>query len=195
MFITFEGIDGCGKTTQVDLLCKYLRSQNKPVLRTHEPYGASIDVRSCVLHSVVDLDPVSTFLLFAADRAQHTIDVILPALQGGVIVVCDRFTHSSIAYQGYGQNVNLDFVSDVNKVVTTNVKPDLTFFIDTPIETALRRIEKADRIERNDRMFYETVRTGFLHLSISEGEVYRIDGDRDIETIAEEVKAIVSNLL
>ena len=195
MFITFEGIDGCGKTTQVDLLCRYLRSKSKPVLRTSEPSSDSIDVRSCVLHGTVDLDPVATFLLFASDRAQHTINVISPALQKGAIVVCDRFIHSSIAYQGYGQNVNLDFIANVNKVVTTNVKPDITFFIDTPIETALDRIKKPDCIEQNDRAFYERVRNGFLCLSISEAEVYRIDGDRDMETIANEIKTIVDKQL
>ncbi|MCX7797310.1 MAG: dTMP kinase [Melioribacter sp.] len=208
MFITFEGLDFCGKSTQVKLLEKYLIKNNKKVIVVREPGGTKISeqIRSILLDKVNDkMADETELLLFAASRAQLVREIILPSIKDNYYVISDRFHDSSIAYQAFGRNLPIDFVIRLQKFVINNAIPDITFFIDIPIEEVLNRMSRVkesqlDRIETSDNIyskkieFYKKVREGYLYLLEKEERIKRIDGMLSIEEIHNLVIKYLENL-
>ncbi|MGI6149613.1 MAG: dTMP kinase [Limnochordia bacterium] len=167
LFITLEGIDGVGKTTQARLLVEYLLQQGYDVVHTFEPGGTSLGqaIRKLLLDPENhQLEPVTEILLYAADRAQHVAEVIRPALAEGKVVVCERYIDSSVAYQGYGLDLSVDMIVAVNKLATAGLEPDLTICLDAEPQTVLARVG-GDRIEQRDLAYHERVRSAFLSIA------------------------------
>ena len=200
IFITFEGPDASGKTTQIRILCEYLQNMGIDYVVTREPGGTPIGekIRSIILDKEnSEMLPVTEALLYAASRAQHVGEIILPALKKGRVVISDRFTDSSIAYQGFGRNLG-DIVSTINAPATQGLKPDVTFLLRTdPAKMRNRRkAAEEDRMDSQKLEFHETVLRGYFALSEKEPERIRIiDGERPIEQIAREIRYYVDNLL
>jgi len=196
IFITFEGIDGCGKSTQCEMLKDYLKDSGKDFIFVREPGGTVIGerIREILLDKKnSQMTPRAELLLFEAARAQITEEVIKPALEEGKIVLCDRFFDSSSAYQGMARGMGMDFVASLNMAATGGLKPDITFFFDISAEEALlrrgKRGEASDRIELAGLKFQEDVRKGYLELAAkSEGRVVTLDATKSIEEIFAEVK-------
>lgn len=175
MFISFEGIDGCGKTTQIVLLQARLQSEGKTVLLTREPGGTSLAeaMREVLLHSKNSLSPPAELLLFGASRAQHVEEIIRPALARGEVVLCDRFADSSVAYQGGGLGLDADFIRRMNDFATQELHPEVTFLFDLDPQTgltrrAVQRGESPDRIEARGIEFQNRVRAAYLQLAQAE---------------------------
>ncbi|HEX2867628.1 MAG TPA: dTMP kinase [Ignavibacteriales bacterium] len=195
MFITFEGIDFCGKSTQVSLLEDYLVKQNKQVKIIREPGGTVISekIRDVLLDKKNDKMFIETeILLFSAARAQLVREVIRPFLNMNYYVISDRFHDSTTAYQGFGRAIPLEFVSNITQFAIGSTMPDLTFFIDIPVEESERRKSarksgELDRIEVSKNGFYERVREGYIYLSEREKRFIRIDGLMSIEEIHEKI--------
>ena len=191
LFITFEGADGCGKTTQIKLLDEYLRSQGYKTLLTREPgsKGLGEKVREILLNYEGEVSSKCESFLFLADRAQHIDCIIKPALEQGKIVLCDRHTDSTLAYQGYGRGLDLSEIKYLNKLATGDIKPDLTLVFDVDVETSQSRIgTQKDRMESAGIEFFERVRQGFLEIAKSEPErVKVIDSTQTIEEIHKQV--------
>ena len=171
LFITLEGIEGCGKSTQAKLLGEFLRSQGYVTVETREPGGTPLaeKIRSALLDRANE--PVApeteAFLIFAA-RRQHVMQVIEPALAGGAIVLCDRFSDSTMAYQGYARGLNLSILRSLNRLATHAITPDLTLLFDLPVATGLARRRAAvdqNRLDRESLQFHRKVRAGFLDLA------------------------------
>lgn len=180
MFITFEGIEGCGKTTQIRRLAKRLISHQVPVVLTLEPGGTKTGekIRGILLDSKNrNLSPLSELMLYAADRAQHVAQVIKPALDQGKWVLCDRFTDATVAYQGTARGLDMRLIRTLNARITQGLKPDVTFLLDCPVELGLARAihrnetgktKGEDRFEREKKTFHRMVREGYLRLSRKE---------------------------
>ncbi|OGU54771.1 MAG: dTMP kinase [Ignavibacteria bacterium RBG_13_36_8] len=191
MFITFEGLDFSGKSTQVRLLQQYLETIHKKVKVIREPGGTAISekVRNILLDTKNSEMYLETeLLLFSASRSQLVREIILPHLKKGYYVISDRFHDSSIAYQGFGRNIPLKFVIQLQMFVIEKAIPDITFFVDIPVEEVLQRMKKIkdrelDRIEVSKGAFYEKVRDGYLYLVEREKRYRRIDGMLSIEEI------------
>ncbi len=164
LFLTFEGPDGGGKTTQITRLAERLTARGYTVTRTREPGGDRVGekVRDLLLHG--DVSPEAELLLFAAARAQNVEAVVRPALEAGHIVLCDRFTDSTVAYQGHGRGLSLDLIARLNIFATRGLTPDKTFLLDLPPMTGLsrQRASEQDRLDREALSFHERVRDGFL---------------------------------
>jgi len=203
-FITFEGPDGCGKTTQVRLLAERLKARGFRVLYTREPGGTAVGeaIRNILQHDTVGeaLEAQTELLLFAASRAQLMNSIVLPALARGEWVICDRFIDSTIAYQGYGRGLPLDTLHTINDFAICSRKPDLTLLLDLDVDQAFQRmaplfkkgIAMPDRFEREDRQFHENVRQGYLELAKSEPDRFQImDADRPTDELAAEIWTIV----
>lgn len=196
IFITFEGIDGCGKSTQCELLKKHLEDNGKDFIFVREPGGTVIGerIREILLDKKnTQMTPRTELLLFEAARAQITDEVIKPAIESGKIVICDRFFDSSSAYQGMARGMGMDFVASLNMAATGGLKPDITFFFDLTAEEALarrgKRGEASDRIELAGLKFQEDVRNGYLELAKnSEGRIVTIDAMQSPEEIFEQIK-------
>lgn len=185
ILITFEGVDGSGKSTQARRLVRLLKAQGYPILFVREPGGtpASEQVRRILLDRRLDISPISELLLYEAARAHLTEWVIIPALADGGIVICDRFTDSTIAYQGYGRGLDLAFVERLNRVSSAGISPDLTFIFDIDYRTSLaRRRRQADRLEKESRAFFERVRAGFKSLG-AQKRVVMLDGREERATL------------
>ena len=202
MFISFEGIDGAGKSTQVKKLKKHLAEKGHQVLTLREPGGTVIaeKIRSLLLESKHDITPIGELLLFSASRAELVQNVISPALKQGNVVIVDRFYDSTTAYQGYGRGLDLEMLRAVNTVSTSGLEPDITFFLDISPEDALIRkfSEKSiplsfeenelDRMESSGLAFYQRVREGYLQLAGSEKKRFMmLDACNDPESIHEEI--------
>ena len=173
LFITFEGIDGCGKTTQINLLKNYLENNGYKVILTREPgaKGLGEKLREILLNYDGEVSSNCESFLFLADRAQHIDTIIKPAIQNGVVVLCDRHTDSTVAYKGYGRSLDLDQIKHLNNIATSGIKPDITFILDIDIETSLTRIGKGrDRMENSGQKFFERVRNGYIEISKQEPE-------------------------
>ncbi len=191
MFITFEGIDFCGKSTQVQLLQNYLISKNKKVELIREPGGTDIseEVRNILLDKKnLNMSMETEFFLFSASRSQLVREKIRPYLEKGFYVISDRFHDSSVAYQGYGRGISIEAVSNVNKLAIGFTIPDITFFIDIPVEEAEKRktgksLNELDRIEVSEMNFYEKVRNGYMEISKNEKRFRVLDGRKSIEEI------------
>jgi dTMP kinase len=202
LFITFEGIEGCGKTTQIQRLNDYLRGSGHTVEVTREPGGTPIaeTIREVLLdpgnHA---LAPMTELLLYEAARAQHVAERIRPALESGAVVLCDRFADSTTAYQGAGRSLSPEDVQRLHQLATQGVWPDLTFLIDLPVETGLDRVSlrgTADRMESETLAFHERVRQGFLELARREPRrITIIDGTQTAEAVAEAIRIQVDAFL
>jgi dTMP kinase len=197
-FITFEGIEGSGKSTQARLLAEALGPE---VLLTQEPGGTPLGrgIRSLLLDPRDELvDPMAEALLYFADRAQHVAERIRPALAAARLVICDRYVDSSLAYQGYGRGLSLDALRVLAEVATGGLRPDLTLFLEVPIETGLRRIARrgeVDRLESERREFHERVLLGYHALIAADPERFvRVPGTGTTEAVAHRVRAAVEVL-
>lgn len=195
LFITFEGIDGCGKTTQIKLLKEYFESKGKTVLLTREPgaKGLGIKLREILLNYDGEVSPNCESFLFLADRAQHIDTIIKPAVERGEIVLCDRHTDSTVAYQGYGRGVDLARINMLNDIATSGMKPDLTFVFDIDIETSMSRVGKEqDRMESAGIEFFKRVRQGYLEIAKAEpNRVKLLNGTDTIENIHNQILGLI----
>ena len=197
LFITFEGADGCGKTTQLNLLTEYLRNKGLDVVTTLEPGGQYVcqKIRELVLLYKGEVSPKCEAFLYLASREQNVDFVVKPAVDAGKIVLCDRHIDSTIAYQGYGRGIDIEQLKNQNNLATSNFKPDLTLVFDIDVETSQSRVGKEkDRLEAAGKEFHERVRYGYLEIAKQEPErVKVIDAKDSIENIFEQVKGIVAN--
>lgn len=183
MLITFEGIDGCGKTTQVKLLSEYLKKKGIKCLVTREPGGTMEGEKIREILMKEDLVPLAELFLFLASRAQHVEKLIIPALRDGKIVLVDRFIDSSVAYQGFGRGIGEDIVRELNDLATKGTKPDLTFYIDIDVDEALKRKKVINRFEE-EKSFLEKVRKGYLKLAEKERKrIVVLNGNMKVEEI------------
>jgi dTMP kinase len=199
-FITFEGGEGCGKSTQSRLLLKKFEQQNIPAVLTHEPGGTALgnELRKALKRKGGSfISPQAELFLVAASRAQLVAEVIRPALEEGRVVICDRFTYSTLVYQGYGRGLELSFVEMVNNIATGNLKSDLTILLDISPEQGLaRKRSLRDRFELEDLSFHRRVREGYLKMVAAESERWLvIDAALPKGKIAEIIWDRVSRLL
>jgi dTMP kinase len=192
LFITFEGPEGCGKTTQMRLLATYLREQGWDVLTTREPGGTRIGdrVRAVLLDPAhTEMQPPTEFLLFSAARAQHVAEVIRPHLAKGGLVLCDRFADSSLAYQGYGHRQDLAVLRTITRFATGDLSPHLTFYLDVPVGLGLRRKaggsgDAWNRMEQKEVAYHERVRAGYLAMAAEEPDRWVvIDASRAVKAV------------
>ena len=195
LFITFEGADGCGKTTQIELLNKYLQEKGFKTLVTREPgaKGLGEKLREILLNYDGEVSPNCESFLFLADRAQHVDCVIKPALKKGIIVLCDRHTDSTVAYQGYGRQLDIEQIKKLNKIAVNGLKPNLTIVFDIDIETSMQRVGKTkDRMESAGSEFFNRVRNGYLAIAKEEPNRVKIINSADtIENIHKQVVGLV----
>jgi dTMP kinase len=207
-FITFEGIEGSGKSTQIRLLFEHLKARDIEVKMTREPGGTIIGekVRGILLDPTTKgLIPRAELFLYAAARLQHIDEVIQPALDEGKVVLCDRFMDATIAYQGYGREIPLNEVKVVSSLVTVDLKPDLTILLDLPVEVGLRRAlernqadaaQATSRFEEEDLVFHQRVREGYLAVAAAErARIKIIPADQPVEKVAKQVQSVVARAL
>jgi dTMP kinase len=203
MFITFEGPEGSGKSTQIALLAAYLRQQGLVVLPTREPGGTLIgdQIRAC-LHDVANtmMTPTAEILLYSASRAQLVAEVIRPALAEGQVVLCDRFADSTLAYQGYGRGLPLASLITITRFATGDLKPDLTVLLDTDVNYGLaRRVTAGEEMNRMDLQaiaFHERVRQGYHELAALEPQRWRVvDAERPLAVVQSDLQQIVAACL
>lgn len=200
-FITFEGIEGCGKSTQAKLLGQYFTDLGYSVLQTREPGGPKISegIRQVLLSTDnIEMLPETEMLLYMASRSQHTGQWIIPALKRGELVISDRFYDSTIAYQGAARNIDLGIIDTIREYATYGLVPDITVLIDLPAEIGLARIShrEIDRLEQESVSFHQKVRQGFLALSEKNKERFLVvNGDQSVEKIyAEIIKKVKQKL-
>jgi len=206
-FIVFEGIDGSGKTTQINQLSKWLIStdlipENNKLVITREPGGTKLgkSIRSLLLDTSIEKSPdsITELLLYAADRSQHVNEIIRPTLDQGDWVISDRFCGSTLAYQGYGRKLDINLIKDLEAIATQGIAPDITFLLDIPIEESIRRRRnrKDDRIEKEGREFLSNVSIGFQALSEDSNwkKISAIDSkEKIISEIKSEIKKLIKN--
>ena len=200
LFITFEGGEGCGKSTQSRLLLKKLKQQDIPAVLTHEPGGTALgdEIRKALKRKRDSfISPQAELFLLAASRVQLLAEIIRPALEEGKVVVCDRFTHSTLVYQGYGRGLDLTTVETVNNIATQDLKPDLTILLDISPEQGLaRKRSLKDRFELEDLSFHRRVREGYVKIAAAEPDRWLvIDASLPKRKIAEIIRDRVSKLL
>ena len=205
LFITFEGVDGCGKTTQLRLLASWLKEHGRKVVETVEPGGTGIgrEIRKLLLDPAnTAIRPRTELLLYFASRAQNVEEVIRPALKNNAVVLCDRFTDSTIVYQGCGRGLQTDVILDLNRIACGALKPDITLLIDVDLDTSLarakRRNDRADanesRIDEEGRDFHERVRGGYLALAAKEPDRFiTIDGMHPAADVAAAIREALQN--
>ena len=198
VFIVFEGGDGAGKSTQSARLAAWLHDQGYPVRTTHQPGDTAVGLklREIILHSELPLGPRTEALLYAADKAQHLAEVIKPALEAGIIVICDRYVDSTLAYQGGGREISLDEITHLAWWSVDNLRPDLTVLMDVGVDAGLSRKESLDRIESAGLEFHTRVRQRFLDLATADPTRYLVvDGrgpkDEVTALIRERVKPLL----
>ena len=200
-FIVLEGIDGCGKTTQINKLCRWLPKsgliqKNSTLIKTREPGGSILgrEIRDMILNNNKLNTPsnLTELLLYFADRAEHISKIILPELQNGNWIVSDRFSGSTLAYQGYGREMNIDIIKKLENIVCQNIRPDLTIFLDiSPEESILRRKNKvADRIESEGLEFLKKVNNGFKLIAL-ENNWEIIEASDDLNLISQQIQTLL----
>lgn len=200
-FITFEGIDGSGKSTQLRMLANFLEQAGCDVLLTREPGGTPVGnrLRGALLDAHEEVDPLTELLVFAADRAQHVRRVLRPALEGGQIVFSDRYADATRAYQGAGRGFSPELIAEIIQLATEGLKPDLTVIFDLSIEAATARTERrgngthrGDRLDAEDDDFHTRVREAYLQLARAEPERIKIvNSNQPLEVTQQRVKGIV----
>ena len=197
--IAFEGGEGAGKSTQVRGVAAALRERGVAVLETHEPGGTPLgaEMRRLLMHLPdTPPTPLAELLLYLADRAQHVTQLIAPALAGGQVVLTDRFSASTIAYQGYGRGLDLGMVTRLDAIARQGVSPALTVLLDCPVDVGLRRVRGDDRFHREERTFHERVRAGFLALAREDWDRYCVvDAAAPPDRVQQEVFAAVTGCL
>lgn len=206
MFITFEGIEGSGKTTQQRLVAEALRAKGRTVVITKEPGGTPLAdrIRAILLDSANVIDPIAEVFLFAASRRQHTTEVIEPALNRAEVVLCDRYADSTLAYQGFGRLIDLDRLRVLNDWATDALVPNVTLLYDLPEETGLRRavsrnadaVQDEGRFEAEDLRFHRRVREGYLSMAVAEPKRFRvIDASGGVDDVFARTRAALPELL
>jgi dTMP kinase len=208
LFITFEGVEGSGKTTQIQRLKKYLTQKGIPCKVTREPGGCSIGerIRKILLNpDHREMIPATELLLYEAARAQHVIEVIKPFIEKEGVVLCDRFIDATLAYQGYGRGLDLKWIQRLNRLSSQGIRPDVTFLLDCPSDVGLKRAiqrnrtlkqEKEERFEREEIQFHQRVRKGYLAIARKEPRrVKVIDTREGEEKVFEKIQKIVDNLI
>lgn len=200
--IVFEGVEGCGKTTQLQRTWEWLTANFDPrVIVTREPGGTELGnkLRKLLLSSPPDPCPLAELLLYTADRAQHVEEVLLPQLALETIILCDRYTDSTIAYQGYGRGLDIALIEQLNSIATLRVVNDLTLWLDVDVEVSLLRTKKrgvADRIEQADLAFHQRVQHGYAKLAAAHPErILRVDASLSETVVQEQIQAILSQRL
>ena len=202
-FIVLEGIDGCGKTTQINALFEWLPKSglihnNATLIKTREPGGSILgkEIRDMILNNNKSNPPsnLTELLLYYADRAEHISRIISPAIENGNWIICDRFSGSTLAYQGYGREINIDIIKKLENIVCQNVKPDLTFFLEiTPEESIRRRKNRvADRIESEGLEFLKKVNDGFKLIAL-ENNWEIIKASKDLSSISQQIQTSLIN--
>jgi dTMP kinase len=198
-FITFEGIEGCGKTTQISHLTSFFKKNRRPFLLTREPGGTKVGekIRQILLSSDnAGMEPMAELFLYVADRIQHYHQVIVPALREGKVVLCDRFADATTVYQGFGRGLDLAWIEEIHARALENTKPDLTFLLDLPVEVGLKRAWKRlkkdqsreDRFEKEAMDFHQRIREGYLTLARKEpARIIVLDGMKDEQTLHREI--------
>lgn len=201
MLITFEGIEGCGKTTQIALLHTYLEKKGLNVIKTREPGGTKFGetLRKVFLHTNMEVYPLSELLVFMAMRAQHVEELIQPALKEGKVVLCDRFIDASYAYQGYGRGVDLGIIETLNRLVTKGVRPNLTVLLDCSVDNGLKRKAESadmDRFEKEELAFHNKIKKAYEKMSKADPKrFFVIGGSLDTDTIHRTIRKKVVALL
>ena len=203
-FITFEGIDGSGKSTQLRLLGNFLKANGCDVLLTREPGGTTLGLRlrAAVLDATEEVDPLTELLLYAADRAQHVRRKLRPALETGQVVISDRYADATVAYQGAGRGFSPELISQIVQLATEGLKPDLTLLFDLPIDESTNRTARRtgknsgqlsrDRLDIENADFHTRVRDAYLQIALREPErVKLIDTSGPVEQTQERVKEII----
>ncbi len=208
LFITFEGVEGSGKTTQIQRLKKYLIRKGIHCKVTREPGGCPIGekIRKILLNpDHCEMVPMTELLLYEAARAQHVTETIKPFVKKEGIVLCDRFIDATLAYQGYGRRLDLEWIQDLNHIASQGIRPDVTFLLDCPSDVGLKRAiqrnltlrqEREERFEREEIQFHRRVRRGYLAIARKEPRrVKVIDTRQGEEKVFEKIRKIVDNLL
>jgi dTMP kinase len=200
IFITLEGPEGAGKTTQLKLLSKVLDEHGHSHIITRDPGGTPLGkpIRRVLLSAETTINPLAELLLYEADRAQNVSEIILPGLKAGKIVFCDRYTDSTIAYQGYGRNLDLKLIDMLNNVATQGLRPQCTILFDIESSAGLARLHPSghDRLEREALEFHQKVREGYLELSRQEPERWRIlNAAGPMSAVQEDLRNIVFEVL
>lgn len=202
IFISIEGMDGSGKTTQIQKLREYFEKEGRKVILTREPGGTRIseDIRETILDiRNQEMGDITEALLYAASRAQHVHELIKPALEEGDIVICDRFVDSSIVYQGYARGLGEDMIRTINNYAIQGIMPDITFFLDIDHASGMERKknqQELDRLEAEKERFHQLVREGYHRLVEKEGNrIVSIDASRSIEAIHEDlIQALLTKI-
>ena len=202
-FISFEGIEGCGKTTQIALLSEYLTGHRLPFTVTREPGGTAVGegIRKILLHSeTIHLTAASELLLFYASRSQNITEKIIPALERGEMVICDRFYDASMAYQGYGRGIPLDFIEKLTDLVCNGYRPQLTILLDIDPHVGLSRARARNQVREEDEgrfemetlEFYSRIRNGYLELARRNPDRMRvIDADHPVEVVHRDILKVL----
>lgn len=202
--IVFEGVEGCGKTTQIKRSLIWLRSlfTSLQVFVTREPGGTDLGIRlrqMLLEQQKGSIQDKSELLLYAADRAQHVGEVLKPQLASGTLILCDRYTDSTIAYQGYGRGLDLSTIHQLNSIATGGLESDLTLWLDVDVEVSLERTRgrgKADRIEQEALAFHRRVQQGYTELALNHpARIVRVDASLNEEAVQEQIRAILDQLL
>lgn len=199
LLVTFEGIEGSGKSTQIELTRTYLEDKGYPCLVTREPGGTPLggEIRNFLLDEEnLRIDSLAEFFLIEADRAQHVVEVIRPALEEGRMVLCDRFTDATVAYQGYGRGVDMAFIEEMNRRASSGLKPHCTILLDCAVEAGMARVQGKDRFERENHLFHQRVRDGYLRIAQQDPQrVKVISGEGERGVIQEKIRRILSSLV
>lgn len=202
MFITFEGVEGSGKSTQAKLLAEHLSQQGHKVSLTREPGWGQLGelIRKVILDNRdLELDAFSELCLFCADRAQHVRDYIRPKLEAGEIVICDRYFDSTVVYQGHGRKLDKRLVNKIAKASTLDLVPDVTFLLNLPVKTGLTRLQSRGDITKMDEEpieFHELIRQGYMLIAKREpNRIKKIGADRDVLEIHSDIRSMVSEMI
>jgi len=199
-FISFEGIEGSGKSTQVRLLAEHLKKKGHNVLTTEEPGGTKIGlkIRAMLLAPENHMDPMTELLLYNSSRAQHVRELIYPALIQNTVVITDRFMDSTVAYQGYARGIDLAIINALNEIVAPDLKPFVTFLLDIDVEEGLKRnrgAKKEDRIELETIEFHERVRKGYIQIAAEEPQRIKVvDASGSIEEVNRKIIEILEGI-
>ena len=209
MFVSFEGIEGCGKTTQVELLASYLSKHDIPYVVSREPGGTRLGklIRQILLNPAhTEMEPLTELFLYAADRAQHIAQVIRPTLESHQWLICDRFADATTVYQGYARDQDLTFIKQLNQMATQGIWPRLSLLLDCPVEVGLERARqrimetstkgREDRFEQQDLAFHQKVREGYLQIARQNPDRFKIvDATLEQEQLHQEIIALLEPYL